>query len=350
MNSIPVPMNTIYQCPQTRTALRPLGDALRGTTTEYPIRSGVPVFLADRSGTDDELAGVKLTDLVAQARAIGWQTALQKLLGHDRGLMGYVTDVSRSRFLELLPLRPSSRVLEIGPGLGQITRQLAPQVGSVDALEISEPQAQFVQISCEQSGLGNVAVACGGDDCRLPYADGLFDLVVLNLVFEWCGGRFPGSHDEAQQRLLEEIHRVLKPGGQLYLSTKNRYGLRLLLGREDEHLFGMRFGSSLPRAFGAAWLRRHGHARARGHLRSFRGLDALLAKTGFGVRRAFWAAPEMRNPDQFVPVEASSIRAARRAGGFRQGMGRLEDFVMSRLPAGLVKHVCHGLATLATKS
>ena len=350
MNSIPVPKNTAYQCPRTRTALRPQGDALCGTTTEYPIRSGVPVFLADRSGANDELSGVKLVDLVAQAQAIGWEAALRKLLGHDRGLMDYVTDVSRSRFLELLPLSPNTRVLEIGPGLGQITRQLAPRVGSVDALEISEAQAQFVRISCEQSGLGNVAVACGGDDCKLPYADGLFDLVVLNLVFEWCGGRFPGSHEEAQQRLLQEIHRVLKPGGQLYLSTKNRYGLRLLLGRNDEHLYGMRFGSCLPRAVGAAWLRRHGQTRARGHLYSFDGLDALLAKAGFGTRRAFWAAPEMRNPDRFMPVDASAIRAARREGGFREGNGRLEQLVMSRLPAGLVKHVSHGLATLATKS
>jgi len=350
MNSIPVPMNTIYQCPQTRTSLRAQGDTLRGSTTEYPICSGVPVFLADRSCADDELAGVKLKDVVAQAQAIGWQAALQKLLGHDRGLIDYVTDVSRSRFLELLPLGSKACVLEIGPGLGQITRQLAPRAGSVDALEISEPQAQFVRISCEQSGLGNVSVACGGDDCKLPYGDGLFDLVVLNLVFEWCGGRFAGSHEEAQQRLLQEIHRVLKPGGQLYLSTKNRYGLRLLLGREDEHLYGMRFGSSLPRAFGAVWLRRHGHARARGHLHSFQGLDALLANAGFGVRRAFWAAPEMRKPDRLVPVDVPAIRAARRAGGFRQGNGRLEEFLMSRLPAGLVKHVSHGLATLATKS
>jgi SAM-dependent methyltransferase len=350
MNSMLVPMNTLYQCPRTRTALKLQGEALRGTGTEYPVRSGVPVFLADPSGADDELAGVKLADLVVQAQAIGWQAALQKLLGHDRGLMDYVTDVSRSRFLELLPLDPESRVLEIGPGLGQITRHLAPRVGSVDALEISEPQSQFVRLSCEQSGLGNVAVACGGDDCRLPYADRSFDLVVLNLVFEWCGGRFPGSHDEAQNRLLEEIHRVLKPGGQLYLSTKNRYGLRLLLGRADEHLYNMRFGSSLPRAWGVAWLRRHGHARARGHLHSFQGLDALLAKAGFGVRRAFWAAPEMRNPDRFVPVDASEIRAARHSAGFRQGNGRLEQFLMSRLPAGWVKYVSHGLATLATKS
>jgi hypothetical protein len=58
----------------------------------------------------------------------------------------------------------------------------------------------------------------------------------------------------------------------------------------------------------------------------------------------------MRNPDRFVPVHASSIRAARRAGGFRQGTGRLEEFLMSRLPADWVKHVSHGLATLATKS
>ena len=131
MNSIPVPMNTIYQCPQTRTSLRAQGDTLRGSTTEYPIRSGVPVFLADRSCADDELAGVKLKDVVAQAQAIGWQTALQKLLGHDRGLIDYVTDISRSRFLELLPLGSKACVLEIGPGPVSYTHLTLPTTSRV---------------------------------------------------------------------------------------------------------------------------------------------------------------------------------------------------------------------------
>jgi SAM-dependent methyltransferase len=342
-------MNTTYQCPQTQAVLFPRGDALYGSGTEYPVRGGVPVFLSRHDGAADTLAGVKLADLVARAREIGWQPALQTLFGHQRGLLDYVTDTSRSRFLELLPLSPQSRVLEIGPGLGQITRQLAPRVGALDALEISEPQAQFVRVSCEQSGLGNVSVACGGDDCRLPYADASFDLVVLNLVFEWCGGAFAGTHEEAQRLLLREMHRVLKPGGSLYLSTKNRYGLRLLLGGKDEHLHDMRFGSCLPRAVGAAWLRRHGHRRARGWLHSFRELDALLANAGFARRQAYWAAPEMRNPSRFVPADAESVRAARRAGGLRQGLGRLEQFIMSRVPAPWVKHLSHGLAVLATR-
>jgi len=342
-------MNTTYQCPQTQAALFLRGDALCGSSTQYPVRAGVPVFLHRHGAPDDVLAGVKLTDLVARAQEIGWQAALETLFKHERGLLGYVTDPSRSRFLELLPLHPQSRVLEIGPGLGQITRQLAPRVGSVDAIEISEPQAQFVRISCEQSGLQNVSVACGGDDCRLPYADGRFDLVVLNLVFEWCGGSFAGTHEEAQRLLLREMHRVLAPGGRLYLSTKNRYGLRLLLGRNDEHLYDMRFGSCLPRAVGEAWLRRHGHPRARGQLYSYRELDTLLAEAGFGTRQAFWAAPEMRNPDRFVPVDAASIRAARRDPALRQGLGRIEQRVMSCLPASWVKHVSHGLAVLATR-
>ena len=137
-------------------------------------------------------------------------------------------------------------------------------------------QAEFVAVRTRQEGLGNVSVAIGGDDCRLPYRDGAFDGIVLNLVFEWCGSRLESeSHEQAQTRLLEEMVRVLKPGGFLYLATKNRFALRLLLGGADEHMFDMAFGSALPPRLAAWLLKRKGHARPMGKLYSH---DALMAK------------------------------------------------------------------------
>ncbi len=349
-NDSTVNMITSYRCPRTHAELHPQSAALHGGQVAYPIRDGIPVFLSSAPATPDFLAGVKLTDLVVAARAQGWLQALQLSLGHDAYLLRYITADSRGDFLRILPLRADSSVLEIGSGLGQMTRKIARQARRVDVMEISEDQAQFVKLSCEQSGLDNVAVACGGDDCSLPYADEQFDLVVLNLVFEWCGSRFKGDHETAQRTLLREMHRVLKKGGSLYLATKNRFGLRLLMGKQDEHFQGMSFGSCLPRGLGAALLRRKGHRRSSGYLYSFNELQSLLAEVGFGTTRSYWPAPEVRYPERYIPVDASSIRQQRRAGGFRQGEGRLENVLMKLVPAPMVKHLSHGLAVLATKA
>ena len=144
-----------------------------------------------------------------------------------------------------------SPILEIGPGLGQFTAALARRSRHVHALEVVPEQAEFALIRARQEGARNVSVAIGGDDCRLPYRNDVFDGIVLNLVFEWCGSRNDSeSHAKAQTRLLQEMARVLRPGGFLYLATKNRFALRLLLGGTDEHMSNMRFGSALPRRLG----------------------------------------------------------------------------------------------------
>ena len=51
-----------------------------------------------------------------------------------------------------------------------------------------------------------------GDICRLPFDDGCFDIVTSNMVFEHL--KDPTIH-------LQEIHRVLKPGGLLLFHTPN---------------------------------------------------------------------------------------------------------------------------------
>lgn len=50
MNAISVTINTTWQCPQTRAALRSRGYALRGTTMAHLVRSDVPAALSDPQG------------------------------------------------------------------------------------------------------------------------------------------------------------------------------------------------------------------------------------------------------------------------------------------------------------
>jgi SAM-dependent methyltransferase len=213
---------------------------------------------------------------------------------------------------------------------------------SVEALEVDADQAEFMREKLRQVGINNTVVTTGGADCRLPYASDTFDLVILTLVFEWCAIRLDEPHEQAQLRLLGEVARVLKPGGRLYISTKNRFALRYLMGRPDEHYHEMRFGSALPR-----WLadRLHGR-RSRGRLYSWSGLRRLLLQSGFKIERSWWAAPEMRFPDELVATDAKSVKAAR-GRGVRQANGRAESLIMKLVPAWLVKHVAPGLCFLA---
>jgi len=175
-------------------------------------------------------------------------------------------------------------------------------------------------------------------------------VVVLNLVFEWCASR---CSDEkitvVQRRLLDEICRVLKPGGSLYLATKNRFALFNLIGKPDEHCYGVRFGSALPRWLARFLVRLKGHPRLAGMLYSHTELKGMLRDAGFERADSFWATPEMRYPTHYVPTDAASIREARRSPGFIQGEMRSTRLLMPFIPASLVKHFTPGLAFLATK-
>ena len=85
-------------------------------------------------------------------------------------------------------------------------------------------------------------------------------------------------------------------------------------------------------------------------LHSFNALKAMLRDAGFERIDAFWAAPEMRYPTQYVPINSASIREALCRPGFIQGEGRSTRWLMHFIPASLVKHFTPGLTFVATKS
>jgi SAM-dependent methyltransferase len=341
-----------YLCPLTGARLSLQGDQLVNSAgdQQYPIRAGIPQFLRFPSAEDTD-TNAKLDRLNRVAREAGWRQGLEAVYGEDPDFISYVTDVARGRFIDLLPLQNRSDVLEIGPGLGQFTALLASRARSVCALEVVPGQAEFTAERCRQQGLTNVYVAAGGDDCRLPYGDQSFHLVVVNLVFEWCASRCPQERAvDVQRRMLNEIYRSLKPGGALYIATKNRFALRYIAGKRDEHCYGLRFGSALPRWLTHFLLKLQGHPRPFGTLYSHNALKKMLRNAGFKNIDSFWAAPEMRFPKQYVATDAASIRKARSNPQFIQGEMRTTRLLMPFIPARFVKYVTPGLAFLATKA
>lgn len=305
---------------------------------------GIPFKLQFRSLSEELSAEPDLQALNKQARELGWRNALRKHGSHR-----YVTDPGRARFIELFDLS-GKHVLEIGCSLGQHTVEIAKRAAHVDALDTSLHQILFTRQRCIEEGARNVTLICGGDDCRLPYADGQFDIVFMNLVLEWCAGRLPNeTHELGQRRMLGEIARVMKPAGVFQIATKNRFSIHYMIGRPDEHAYNLPFGHALPRPLMNAMLRIAGHRRANGSIYSHNELRRMLCEAGLSVTKAYWSAPEVRYPTRFVELEIDAIRRARSDTSFCQGAHRSQRFFLPVLPARLVKYFIPGHFFVGTK-
>lgn len=343
--------NSIYVCPRTRSRLSDRGVSLYCDICDhhYRLMEGIPVFLAGKPVEDHE-THKQLSELNEIAKKKNWKDALRDVYGAESNIFKYVTNHERLIFLDLLELNKDSVVLEIGSGLGQFTSFIADYAKQVYGLEVVAGQAQFASERCRQLGKDNVKFACGGDDCRLPYPDQSMDIVIMNLVFEWCSTRNPDeSSAEGQKRMLAEVFRVLNPGGSVFLSTKNRFALGYILGRRDEHSYGMPFGNALPRWMHNLLLRLKGHKRPQGLLHSHDSLQSILCNAGFDRLQSYWANPEMRFPKHYIPTDRASIRSARESKNFSYGNMRSRRLLMPLIPDRMIKHLMPGLTFIGYK-
>lgn len=109
-------------------------------------------------------------------------------------------------------IKPRSSVLEVAPGPGYFAIELA-KIGNyqVMGLDISET---FVKIARENAAKANVRVDFHrGNASAMPFGDGTFDFLL-------CRAAFKNFSDPG--RALEEMHRVLKPGGQALIIDLRR--------------------------------------------------------------------------------------------------------------------------------
>ena len=116
--------------------------------------------------------------------------------------------ITRERLRQALRPAAGERVLEVGPGTGYYTLELAGWLipgGSLEIFDIQQPMLDHTMRRVVERGLPNVH-STRGDARSLPYEDGSFDAAVLTTVL----GEIPD-----QEGALGEIARVLKPGGRL---------------------------------------------------------------------------------------------------------------------------------------
>jgi ubiquinone/menaquinone biosynthesis C-methylase UbiE len=114
----------------------------------------------------------------------------------------------RARVLELLDPQPRERILELGPGTGYYTLDVARRLGDRGRLEVFDLQRAMLDHTmrrAEAAGLGNVT-AWEGDAQSLLFEPDRFDGAFLVTVL----GEIPD-----QDAALRELRRVVKPGGRV---------------------------------------------------------------------------------------------------------------------------------------
>jgi SAM-dependent methyltransferase len=116
--------------------------------------------------------------------------------------------ITRERLRGILAPSPGERILEIGPGTGYYTLDLATWVapeGSLEIFDIQQEMLDHTMRRLQEADIGHVTPT-RGDAAALPYDDGSLDAVVLITVL----GEIP-----EQAAAMAEIARVLRPGGRL---------------------------------------------------------------------------------------------------------------------------------------
>jgi SAM-dependent methyltransferase len=110
--------------------------------------------------------------------------------------------------VDLAPADPRARWVEIACGPGLIARALAPRVGSVVGLDLTPAMIEKARAEAAAEGVENAGFEIG-DATALDIPDDSFDGAIT---------RFSLHHIPAPVRVLEEMRRVVRPGGCVVVS------------------------------------------------------------------------------------------------------------------------------------
>lgn len=272
----------------------------------FPRSGGIPEF-ALPGNYYGEIPRDEMNALLDMAETDGYREAAVAFL-KDPFMRTYVLDEGRALWSGLLPMGPGTRVLDVGCGWGTNSIPIARKAGHVAAVDATLERVRFVGIRARQCDLPNVAPATASA-MALPYADASFDIVVLNGVLEWVGGIDPGKDPaEIQLQALREAHRVLVPGGIVYIGIENRYSLRYFLGIPDDHSF-IRFTSLMPRRLARSYYRIRTGAEYYMYTHSLSDYRRMLSDCGFARSKEYHPWPNYRNPVQFTNLDRDDILA-----------------------------------------
>ncbi len=114
----------------------------------------------------------------------------------------------------LQSIRPLDRleVVEMGAGTGRLTRLLVPRVKFVRAYDGSKAMLAVAIRTLGETPFTNWTVA-QADNKQIPVPDASADLTIAGWSFGHCVGWYPDRWRDEIGAMVDEMQRILKPGG-----------------------------------------------------------------------------------------------------------------------------------------
>jgi ubiquinone/menaquinone biosynthesis C-methylase UbiE len=119
-----------------------------------------------------------------------------------------------------LGLRSGSRLLDLGCGPGRLSLDLASQGYRGVGVDAAAAMIGRAKIEAATRGISELWQYQVADVEKLPLRDGSFDCAICAGVVDYL---------PTDDKLLQEAHRVLRPGGVFILAVTNKYGYTVSL-------------------------------------------------------------------------------------------------------------------------
>lgn len=196
-----------YVCPVTRQPLTRAADALVAGDRSYPVVDGVPHLVPDAAPTPPAVVQNRRYYESVGATYDAGMDWLFRSFGEDEAAV-------RGRMIDLLELKPDSRVLEVGAGTCRDSAHLAARLSEGGRLYVTDLSPEMLAVGRHRVGRAGprgpveFAVADAG---ALPFPDGHFDA-----VYHFGGANlFP---DRA--KAFGELARVVRVGGKVVVGDE----------------------------------------------------------------------------------------------------------------------------------